>query len=276
MNSYTSPHFPNSPAIPRHSVRSAFLVTILSMAPFLCIGSAIAQAPDSWSPFDNLPTIPKDVNPAAYPFPKIDWFERVKGNDAKAHKIADSIPLVFDGDSITDFWRSSERGLRLWNETYEKINAFDFGIGGDRTQHLLWRLSHGQMDGIHPKLIALMIGTNNIGANTAEQIAGGIKAIVVEYQKRCPEAVILLQAVFPRGEKAEDPNRARIKDINRIIAKLGDGQKVIYMDFGDKFLNPDGSMSKEIMPDFLHPSAKGYQIWADAIAPIINKYVPGK
>ena len=199
---------------------------------------------------------------------------RVNGNNQKAHQIADSIQLVFDGDSITDGWQNG--GKAVWAERYGKLNAFDFGISGDRTQHVLWRLAQGQTDGMHPKLIALMIGTNNKGSNTPEEIADGVKAIIAEYQKRCPEATILLQAVFPHGEQPTDPNRAKVKAINEIISKLGDDKKVIYVDFGDKFLNPDGTMSKEIMADFLHPTPKGYQIWADAIQPIIDKIFPAK
>ena len=164
----------------------------------------------------------------------------------------------------------------MWTERYDKLGAFDFAIAGDRTQHLLWRLAQGQVKGIHPKLIAIMIGTNNMWDNSPEEIADGVKAIVADYQKRCPGAAILLQAIFPRGELPTDPVRAKIKATNEIISKLGDGKKVIYVDFGDKFLNADGTISNEIMPDFLHPSPKGYQIWADAIQPIIDQYFATK
>ena len=101
-----------------------------------------------------------------------------------------------------------------------------------------------------------------------------MKAVVADYQKRCPQAVILLQAIFPRAEKPTDPLRAKIKEINTLISQFGDGKKVIYVDFGDKFLAPDGTLSREIMPDFLHPNARGYQIWADAIQPTIDKFFP--
>ena len=113
-------------------------------------------------------------------------------------------------------------------------------------------------------------------SNSVEEIAEGVKAIVQEYQKRCPEAVILLQAIFPRGEKASDPLRAKVKAANEIISKLGDGKKIVYIDFGAKFLDAEGNMPREIMPDFLHPSAQGYQIWADAIQPLIDQYCPAK
>jgi len=241
------------------------------LATLLITSSAFAQ---NGSPSPLLPTVPQGVNSATYPIYRSDWCSHVNSNNQKAHQIADSIQLVFDGDSITYGWQGG--GKTVWAERYGKLNAFDFGIGGDRTQHVLWRLAQGQVDGVKPKLIALMIGTNNLDGNTAEEIADGVKAIVAEYQKRCPEATILLQAIFPRAEQPTDPFRAKIKAINAIISKLGDDKKVLYVDFGDKFLNADSTMSKEIMPDFLHPSAKGYQIWADAIQPIIDRFFPAK
>jgi beta-glucosidase len=239
----------------------------------LVAASAFAQntaAPQSFA----LPVVPPGTNSAAYALPRQDWIQRVMATNARAHEVAGDIQLVFDGDSITDFWQGI--GKQVWAERYGNLHAFDFGISGDRTQNVLWRLGQGQVDGIHPKLIALMIGTNNMWSNSVEEIAEGVKAIVQEYQKRCPEAVILLQAIFPRGEKASDPLRAKVKAANEIISKLGDGKKIVYIDFGAKFLDAEGNMPREIMPDFLHPSAQGYQIWADAIQPLIDQYCPAK
>jgi len=235
----------------------------------LAAGSVFAQD-KPWPMPPPFPVVPAGVNSAAYPVPRGDWLARVQSTNAKAHAPGTTVDLIFDGDSITDFWQS--KGQAVWNERYAKLNAFDFGFWGDGTQHLLWRLNEGQADGLHPKLVVLMIGTNNLGGNTGEQIADGVKAIISEYQKRCPEAVILLQGIFPRGQQPTDPTRAMVKATNQILSKMGDDKKVIYIDFGDKFLNPDGTMSPEVMPDFLHPSAKGYQIWADAIQPTIDRF----
>ncbi len=223
------------------------------------------------SPF---PEAPAGVNTAVFPMPRLDWFARVRLNNEKAAKTAGTIQLIFDGDSITDGWQVT--GKDIWAKRYGKLGAFDFGISGDRTEHVLWRLSQGQADGLHPKLIAIMIGTNNIYSNTAEQIADGVKAIARNYRKRCPNATILLQAIFPRGHATTDPARAKIQATNKIIAGLADGKKVIFLDFGDKFLEADGTLSPDVMPDFLHPNAKGYQIWADAIQPVIDQYFPAK
>ena len=214
-----------------------------------------------------VPTPPPGANTAAFPVPKNDWISHFAHNiDRVKNKRVD---LVFDGDSITDFWEG--KGKEVWTKNYAKLNPADFGISGDHTEHLLWRVDHGQVDGLHPKMVAVMIGTNNLGSNTDTQIAEAIAAIVHDYQKHLPDAVILLQGIFPRGEKPTDGNRQRVKTINAMISKLGDGNKVIYVDIGDKFLEPDGTISKDIMPDSLHPSAKGYEIWADAIRPQIEK-----
>ena len=121
-----------------------------------------------------------------------------------------------------------------------------------------------------------MIGTNNIGSNTDEEIAEGNKAIVDQYRKLCPDAVILLQGIFPRSAAAADPIRARIKAINKILATFADGNKVLFLDLGDKLLQPDGSISTAIMRDHLHPNESGYRIWADAIQPYIDRYITPK
>jgi beta-glucosidase len=240
---------------------------LLSVMALIVISAANAET----SPIVPMPSEFPD-NIATYPFPKdVAWMKRVKLTNETAQKKEAEIKLVFDGDSITDGWQS--RGKQVWQERYAQYGAFDFGISGDQTQHVLWRLLQGQAKGLNPKLIAIMIGTNNLGGCKNEQIAEGVKAIVEEYRKICPNAVILLQGIFPRGNKAEDPNRQRIKDINKEIAKLDDGSKVIFIDFGDKFLEADGTLSPDIMPDFLHPNEKGYKIWADAIQPVIDKYL---
>ena len=213
-----------------------------------------------------LPSVPAGGNPAIVPSPRSDWMAHfVRNVDAAKHG---PVNLVFDGDSITDFWPT--KAPELW-KNYAKFGAVDFGISGDKTENLLWRLADGQVDGLKPKLVALMIGTNNLARDKDEQIAEGVEKIVQEYRQRCPDATILLQGVFPRGAPPDDHFRTRIQHINSLIAKLGDGKKVIYLDFGAKFLQPDGTLSADIMPDALHPSAKGYEIWSAAIQPVIDQ-----
>jgi lysophospholipase L1-like esterase len=181
-----------------------------------------------------------------------------------------SIKVIFDGDSITDAWERA--GKEVWEKNFGKrIQAYDFAIGGDRTQNLIWRLDNGQLDGLHPRLVVLLIGTNNI-LNSPEEIASGVKEIVDQYRKRTPFAKILVLGIFPRGEKPDDGFRAKFKATNALLAKLADNDHVFFADIGEKFLQPDGTISKDVMGDFLHPTAKGYEIWAAAIKPYVDKY----
>ena len=172
--------------------------------------------------------------------------------------------LLFIGDSITQGWEDA--GKQAWASHFEPRRAANLGFSGDRTQHVLWRLDHGEVDGFKPKAAVIMIGTNNSSGsdNTADEIAGGIKAIVARLREKQPQLHILLLGVFPRGEKP-NPQREKLAAVNAAIAKLDDGKMVHYLDIGPKFMQPDGTITKEIMPDYLHLSAKGYDIWAEAI-----------
>jgi lysophospholipase L1-like esterase len=206
----------------------------------------------------------KPKESATEPKPRdANWMKRHETYLQEVKEKAGNVDLLFVGDSITDGWHGG--GKKVWAETWEPLKAFNIGIGGDRTQHVIWRLQNGEVAGIKPKLAVLMIGTNNLGSNTNEEIVDGITGCVNEIKKQLPSTKVLLLAVFPRGEKADNPSRARIKAINDQIAKLDDGGKTAkYLDIGEKFLEPDGTLPKSIMPDALHPNAKGYQIWADA------------
>jgi lysophospholipase L1-like esterase len=231
------------------------------------VATAFSEIPSSavWP----LPVVPHGTNPATVATPRDEWVARVQGSlDQTKGKQFD---LIFDGDSITDFWMGT--GRPVWMERYGSLKAFDFGISADKVENLLWRVQQGQVDGLDPKLVVLMIGTNNSGRDSVDQIAEGISAVTAEYVKRCPNAQILLLGIFPRSPLPTDPIRAKIAAINAKISAL-QSDRVTYLDIGPKFLAPDGTLTKEIMPDYLHPSAKGYQIWADAIQPVVDKYVP--
>lgn len=173
------------------------------------------------------------------------------------------VGLLFLGDSITAGWNGQKA---IWTNAFGAYKPANFGIGGDRTQHVLWRIENGELEGIKPKAAVVMIGTNNSGVDSAEGIAKGVTKIVETIRAKTPDTKILLLAVFPRGEKPNS-TRDKLKEVNKIIAKLDDGKKVFFLDIGDKFLQPDGTLTKEIMHDYLHLTAKGYQIWADAITP---------
>ncbi len=173
--------------------------------------------------------------------------------------------LVFLGDSITEGWEGA--GKDVWAEHYGKRKAVALGVGGDRTQHVLWRLDHGQLEGMDPKLVVLMIGTNNSNGkeHTSAEIAQGIEAVVRSIRAKAPKAKVLLLAVFPRGEKPNE-QRAKNDEASHLAADtVADGKDVVFLDISKAFLTKEGVLSKEIMPDYLHPNAKGYEIWANAI-----------
>ncbi len=217
-------------------------------------------------------------NPATTPM------NRDVGQHKKFLEIAKKggVEVVFLGDSITAGWGNN----KTWQKSFTPLKAANFGIGGDQTGHVLWRITEGkELEGISPKVAVVMIGTNNSGRDSAEQIAEGITLIVKTIREKTPKTKVLLLGVFPRAEKAmvkikkddkevEVPNPIRVKlaKVNSIISKLDDGGKTVkYLDIGDKFLQTDGTLTKEIMPDYLHLSGKGYEIWAEAITPTLTE-----
>jgi lysophospholipase L1-like esterase len=186
--------------------------------------------------------------------------------------------VLFMGDSITDFWRNTEgnfAGKPVLDKYFGHWKVANFGIAGDTTQGVLYRLKNGEGTGFKPKAIMLMIGTNNTARNTAAEIAEGIGAVVLELQRDFPDAKILLLGVFPRG-RATDPVRGTIAEINRTIAKLNDGNRVRYLDIGAGFLDADGNIPADVMSDGLHPSGKGYEIWAKAVTAPLTELMGAK
>jgi lysophospholipase L1-like esterase len=216
------------------------------------------------------------LHTAVSPLPREEvWMKRHQAFVDIAKK--GGVDVLFLGDSITDDWGGDGHnrnavGAKIFAKEFAPLKAANFGISGDRTQHVLWRLQNGEFDGIQPKVVMLMIGTNNSNDtdNTAEEIADGIKAIVKEIHKRSPKTKVLLLGIFPRANKktpeANEKQTEKIRKVNAIVAKLDDGGKTVkYLDIGDKLSQPDGKIPREIMPDQLHLSERGYQIWADAV-----------
>ncbi len=195
------------------------------------------------------------------------WKQKHEKNIARAKQ--GNADVVFLGDSITEGWGNNA----AWKKHFEPIKAVNFGIGGDTTQNVLWRITNGELDGITPKLFVVMIGTNNFGLHNDKpaDVAEGVKAIVETLQKKTPAAKVLLLGVFPRGHKTENHFRKLITPLNQEISKLQDGKKIVYLDIKDAFLDKEGSLPKELMPDFLHLSEKGYYVWAEAIEPTAKK-----
>jgi len=206
-------------------------------------------------------------------WPIYDWAVR----HAAVTKIAaeKKASLVFIGDSITQMFGGephdrSQPGKDVWEQFYGKRNAANLGFGYDFVENTLWRLRHGELDGAAAKVVVILIGTNNVSRNTPEEIAAGVRAICAEVHQRQPSAKTVLMAVFPRGPKP-DATRTKIDAINKLIADLDGKNGITLLDIGAKFLEPDGSITRETMGDFLHPTAKGYEIWARALEPLLTR-----
>jgi len=210
--------------------------------------------------------------PAPRDFPT-NWISRHEGYVAEAKK--GGVEILFLGDSITDGWRWGNGGSKIWPRFYAPRRAANFGIGYDRIQNVLWRVENGELENISPKVVVLLIGTNNTGSddngqprNTTPEIIEGVSNLVRRIQFHLPRSKILLLGIFPRGEK-NDPIREQVKAVNAGISKLDAGEKIKFLDLGEKFLAPDGTLARGLFPDRLHPNEKGYQIWADAMEPTL-------
>lgn len=185
-----------------------------------------------------------------------------------------NVDLLFIGDSITQGWEGA--GKQTWDKFYGKRNAVNLGISGDQTQHVIWRLDHGNIDGINPKAAVIMIGTNNSGAHTGKEIADGVKVIVSKLRKKHPKLKVLVLAIFPRGANDADARRKVVMEANVLMKKSFGGKDVAFLDIGPKLMNADGTISRDVMPDLLHLSPKGYTIWAESIEPTLAKLLGEK
>jgi len=220
--------------------------------------------------------VPRTNNPAIIPVPRTGGatnrqsqvLQRAKDNPGPCD-------IAFIGDSITQGWEGN--GKTVWTNYYGNRKCLNFGVGGDRTEHVLWRFENGQLDGIKPKAAVLMIGTNNSNKNRAgvedyseAEILAGVQAIIQQIRTRLPETKLLVLGIFPRGQTFST-QRGKLLQINQALAKAADGQMIHYLDFGSQLIEADGSLSKDIMPDYLHLSPKGYEIWAQAIEPKLKE-----
>lgn len=219
---------------------------------------------------------------AVTPVPRLDkswWMPRHQ--DVLDRMTQGNVDLLMIGDSITYGFNKS--GKAVWDKYYAPRNAVNLGFSGDRTEYVLWRLEHGELDGISPKLAVVMIGTNNSNGDeyTAGQIADGIKAIVCLIRTKLPETKVLILAIFPRGDAAQRKDKkhgatfndqwAKNNQASELASKIADGKMIHYLDINKAFLNDEGELTREIMPDLLHPHENGYPLWAEAMEPTIVK-----
>jgi lysophospholipase L1-like esterase len=240
---------------------AALLMTALFFAAPMLAQTPVPQATPAARPAPPSPRTPADaVTPTVKdPNRHAEFLYRLTEGD---------VGLLFLGDSIMDGW--PRKGEYSWLK-FAPYNPADFGVSGDRTEHVLWRITNGELEGIHPKVTVIMIGTNNIGQLGTEDpawAAAGVKKIVDTVQQKLPQSKILLLAVFPR-DLAASKRRADVAAINAIISKFDNGTSIRYLDIGKVFLDPAGELPKDVMPDKLHPTAKGYDLWFNAMQPLL-------
>lgn len=246
-----------------------FLVPLLALVP--------GVLPSPQEPGPSAPAAAPALHSALTPADRLEeawWKERFEAANARIAQ--GDVELIFLGDSITQGWEGA--GKDIWAEFYGKRKALNLGFSGDRTQHVLWRLERHGLEALarpaagraSPKLVVLMIGTNNSNGadNTAQEIADGIGAVVRSLRSRLPEAKVLVLAIFPRGAQP-DAQRAKNAAASALVARLADGKHVRYLDIGPKFLAADGALTTDIMPDLLHLSPLAYGIWAESIEPVV-------
>ena len=214
------------------------------------------------------------------PAPRVDKNSQLAHEQLLEKAKQGRIDVYFEGDSITRRWGATDYPQLLdnWKTNFFGWNAADFGWGADRVENILWRLENGELDGLHPKVIVLLAGTNNVGSRVpadidaaVENITKGLQAVLNLIRSKAPDAVIVVTAIFPRND-----NPAVMPEIDRInanLAKMADGRKFRYLNVNDKLAGPDGTLFEGMMNanDKLHPTLKGYQVWADALKPILTE-----
>ena len=229
----------------------------------------IAQILPLFAAMLSVTPVPQSKDPSGW------WQKRL----AEKRKLVEAggSKVVFLGDSITHYFENGGSGMgkTVWDKYWagEPYKALNLGFGGDKTENLLWRITEGrELDGYEAKAIVLMIGVNNIGQRNdpAADVICGVKNVLEVIRARQPKAKTVLCAILPIGEKSDSPCRLRIATVNRELQKYADGRHVIWCDFSDRFLLPDGSIPRDILPDFVHPREEGYCIWTAAILPLVN------
>ena len=219
--------------------------------------------------------VAQTLGPADRPAPRTDQNSQIAHAQLveKTHK--GRIDVYFVGDSITRRWGALDypEFLANWKANFFGWNAANFGWGGDRIEHMLWRLEHGELDGVHPKVIVILAGTNNVGSKPGNDekiadISRGLKALVDLCQRKAPEATIVLTAIFPRNDSMEV--MPEIQRINAYLAGLADGRRIRFLNVNDGLADKDGRLFNGMTEDKLHLSLNGYQVWADALKPLLT------
>lgn len=210
------------------------------------------------------------------PVPRQDvwWQARHQAMLERAKK--GNADLAFIGDSITHGWgggpEANERFNReTWDKMFGQYKPINLGFSGDRTQHVLWRLQNGELTGVQPKVCVIMIGTNNVGPNSPQQITDGVASIIDWLRANQRQSKIVLHAIFPRSPNPDNRARRWVEDTNRLLEPMAKQKGAIFLDINAKFLDEYGVLRPNIMPDYLHPNLEGYKIWAEALAPTLKR-----
>ncbi len=217
-----------------------------------------------------------ETNQCVIPVPRNDAStNRLAIINQKVREVGRKAKVIFIGDSITQGWEGS--GKDVWAKYYARRNALNLGIGSDHTQHVLWRLDHGNLEGLNPKVAVVLIGVNNAphDENSPRMILEGVQAVVKKLRERLPQTKVLLLGIFPFREDFSS-QRGKVLQVNQALHKLDDGEWVRFLDFGHLFVEADGRISKRIMPDFVHLTPEGYRMWAEAIEPTLAKMLGEK
>jgi lysophospholipase L1-like esterase len=193
------------------------------------------------------------------------WQQRHQQKLNECHTLGNKLDIIFMGDSITHAWEVE--GEAAWQHYYAHQKTLNLGYAGDRTEHLLWRIQNGEINGLCPKLLVLLIGTNNAGhrLDTPEEIAAGVKIILEELKQRLPKTKLVLMAIFPRSRNNKKPMRKRVNLSNQLIRQFADNKQIFWLDINHYFLTKEDVLLESTMPDLLHPNAAQYWIWAEQI-----------
>ena len=219
---------------------------------------------------------PTRPEPAVWPEAPDAWPRMADALAVEARRIDPR--LVFLGDSITQGWGGE--GRAEWKARFAPLGAANLGIGGDRTQNILWRIMHGALAGLRPELVVLKIGVNNLWSEVQEcgtdRVADGVAACAAAIRAKCPDAKVLVLGILPTQAAPDAPLRAVVRAVNArsaaLVSALGD--QVSFADIGAAFLEPDGRISPDIMPDGCHLSPGGYALFADALEPLVRGLLP--
>jgi lysophospholipase L1-like esterase len=239
----------------------------LSVSLTIGLGSVLSVAPVSTQ---------QGTQRADVPAARTDSNSRLAHRQLLAKRTQGRIDVYFVGNSITRRWGATDYPelLANWKANFYGWNAADFGWGGDKIQNMLWRLEQGELDGVHPKVIVILAGTNNVGTQPGgdEKVADivrGLRALVDACRRKAPNATIIVTGIFPRND-----NMAVIPEITRInaaLSRFADSRTIRYININDRLADKDGTLFDGMMGDRLHPTVKGYQIWADALKPVLTE-----